>query len=441
MELRKSISTGVGYFEPLNYIHLAERTLNKKLGVIETHPIQYHAPVYRVLQQELGVSVTAIYGSDFSVAGYRDAEFGATFRWDTDLLSGYDAKFLTRVADGGARAAEQVSARGLREQLRAANPDAVMLVGYSPRFHRDAFFAARRGGCPLLFRGETSDHAVTRSFVKQTARDFALRAFYSQFRALLYVGARSREHFLRLGAAPTRLFFSPYCVDTTPFQLEDAARERLRAMTRAELGIAPHEQVLLFSGKLAPRKDPALLVRAVKNFSEQWRAETHVLFVGDGELRKELSALADEAPRVNAHFVGFQNQTQLSRFFHAADIFVLPSRIGETWGLVVNEALHHGLPCVVSDRVGSAPDLVIPNETGEIFRAEDENDLTRALERALGISSGARNLGAAQIDFSQQRLEMTATLRATCVRRAEMYSTRRAAEGIARAFEFAVGSR
>ncbi len=386
-----------------------------RLAVVETHPIQYHAPVYRVLEQEFKIPVTVLYGSDLSVVGYHDAEFGATFHWDTDLLSGYDAKFLARVEHGGARAADQVSARGLGKPLRAVNPDAVMLVGYSPRFHRDAFFAARRGGYPLLFRGETTDHAVKRSFVKGTVRDFALRAFYSQFRALLYVGARSREHFLRLGVSASRLFFSPYCVDTTPFRLDDAAHKPLRATTRNELGIAAHEHVFLFAGKLSPRKAPDLVLRAVENFPEPLRAQTHVLFIGDGELRRELSALAD-ASRVRAHFVGFQNQMQLSRFYHAADVLVLPSRVGETWGLVVNEALHHGLPCVVSDRVGGAPDLIVPHETGEIFRADDVEDLTRALHHVLtrvGDENG----------------------RAQCVARAEMYSTRRAAQGIVEALE------
>ena len=46
------------------------------LAVIESHPVQYHAPVYRAVQRDFGVPVTAIYGSDFSVAGYRDREFG-----------------------------------------------------------------------------------------------------------------------------------------------------------------------------------------------------------------------------------------------------------------------------------------------------------------------------------------------------------------------------
>src|SRR5919198_3738842 len=97
------------------------------LAVIETHPIQYHAPVYRALQGSFGVPVTAIYGSDFSVAGYRDQEFGATFAWDTDLLSGYQPLFLSRVAEGGARSVEQVSARGLKQALRLVAPSATLV--------------------------------------------------------------------------------------------------------------------------------------------------------------------------------------------------------------------------------------------------------------------------------------------------------------------------
>ena len=73
------------------------------LCVIETHPIQYHAPVWREVQQAHGIPVTAIYGSDFSVAGYRDREFNTTFQWDTDLLSGYTPMFLSRANVGGAR--------------------------------------------------------------------------------------------------------------------------------------------------------------------------------------------------------------------------------------------------------------------------------------------------------------------------------------------------
>ena len=75
------------------------------------------------------------------------------------------------------------------------------------------------------------------------------------------------------------------------------------------------------------------------------------------------------------------NQSQLGRIYAVADCLVLPSDWGETWGLVVNEALATGLPCVVSDRVGAAPDLVVPGASGDIFRMADIAGLAAALER------------------------------------------------------------
>lgn len=336
---------------------------SETLVVIETHPIQYHAPVYRVLQQQFGVPVTAIYGSDFSVKGYRDKEFGVTFAWDTDLLGGYTSRFLSE------------SSLSLAAHLREVAPAAVLVVGYSPRFHRDAFFQAWRGGYPILFRAETTDHARSRSSLKSWSRDRALQWYYSRCARLLYIGEQSRAHYRRLGCAEEKLIFAPYCVDTTPFACDAASRQRLRAETRAQLGIPAEQRVALFVGKLSTRKGPDLLLQALP---PGWAA----IFVGDGELRAEL---ARQAGQRAIHFVGFQNQTQLSRYYHAADVFALPSVASETWGLVVNEALHHGVPVVVSDAVGCAPDLVVPGKTGEVCATGSVMALQAALLRAVAV--------------------------------------------------------
>lgn len=397
--------------------------MRARLAVIETHPIQYHAPLYRMLEQAFGIPVTAIYGSDFSVAGYRDAEFGAVFQWDTDLLSGYDARFLSTVAKGGAGSAELVTTEGLGEMLDALKPAAVMLVGYSPKFHRDAFWTAWRHKDPLLFRGETTDHARQRSAWKQWARATMLRWYYARFGALLYVGQRSRRHFEALGVPAAKLFFSPYCVDTAPFRLNE--HDTLRAETRAAYGIAPHRRVVLLVGKLVAVKTPEMVLQAMKQlatdaaFAE--RDTLTLLVVGDGELRAAMETLAAETPQIDARFVGFQNQSALTRFYHAADVLVMPSR-GDTWGLVVNEALYHGVPCVVSDRVGCAPDLVTAGETGEVFRFNAAGDLAAALRRALGYTGREETRGA-------------------CLRRAEEYGMKRAAQGIAEAFERVIQGR
>jgi glycosyltransferase involved in cell wall biosynthesis len=390
------------------------------LVVIETHPVQYHAPVYRALQQQFGVPVTAVYGSDFSVAGYRDREFGEKFAWDSDLVGGYSAEFLARQEEGGPGTAEETTTRGLADVLRRLQPAAILLLGYSPRFYWHAFAAARRTGCPLLFRAETTDHARSRSRLKSWLRDRMLKSLYRRCARLLYVGKRSRLHYERLGCTDEQLLFSPYCVDLAPFRPSESDRDELREPTRQALGVLAGKKIILFSGKLSRRKGVDMLMQAVKHLPDDVRKQIVLVFLGNGELRGELEACARSVPEIATWFVGFQNQTRLSSYYHAADLLVLPSIHSETWGLVVNESLHHGVPAVVSEAVGCAPDLIEPGVTGEVCAAGSVSDLAAAIARALSWSGLER-------------------VRSQCRARIAAYTIERAAEGIALAFSTVTG--
>lgn len=392
------------------------------LVVVETHPVQYHAPVYRILQEQFQIPVKAIYGSDFSIIGYHDIGFNRTFAWDTDLTSGYTALFLSRSTEGGARSMAEVSSAGLTAALKVVDPAAVLLVGYYPRFYQEAFWHIWRAGYPLLFRAETTDHAGGRSLFKRLGRDVMLRWFYRRCSALLYIGHRSYQHYQRLLNESTSLFFSPYCVDTESFRATETDRVALRAVTRQSLDVREHERAILFAGKLVSKKAPELLLKAVKQLPLEERKRTIVLFLGDGPRRVHLRHMADEAPRVEVRFIGFCNQRELSPFYHAADLLVLPSRIGETWGLVVNEALHHGVPCLVSDAVGCAPDLVKPGWTGEVFPSGSSLELAWAIMRA-------------------ERLVGCSQVRQQCRQWVAKYTIEEAAAGIAEAFSWVTGQK
>jgi len=361
-----------------------------RLVTVETHPIQYHAPIWRLLGERHGIRVTAVYGSDFSVAGYRDREFGSQFAWDTDLMSGYEPVFLSRSAEGGAKTAEAVRTRGLKRALRAAHADAVLLVGYSPLFYGAACAHALGLGIPVLFRGETTDHARSRGGLAAFVRDQALRRLYARCARVLYIGERSRRHFERLGCRAEKTVFSPYGVDTTPFRCDAGARRELRGATRGRLGIDPAERVLLFCGKLSPRKGVDRILPALAGLARSTGLRARALFLGSGELESALREQA-RATGVPATFTGFQNQSRLSGHYHASDALVLPSRHSETWGLVVNEALHHGIPCAVSAAVGCAPDLIEPGRTGEVFD-DPEPSLVAALERVFAYAYTAADL-------------------------------------------------
>jgi glycosyltransferase involved in cell wall biosynthesis len=383
--------------------------------VITTHPVQYHAPVYKAVTSRCGLRVHTIYGSDFSIAGYFDDRFKTTFAWDADLVSGEDCTFLARVSEGGARSSGALSAKGLSKALKDVRLGAVLLTGYSGRFHIRAFYEVVRRGYPVLFRAETTDHTVARSHLKSWIRDTSLRWLYSRCQRLLPVGDHSRRHYLRLGCPEAKLFFSPYCVDTAHFQCGEDHRAATRPGVRQTLGVADQDIAVLFVGKLYRHKGVHVLVDAIKRLPAEERDRVAVIVVGDGEERRALEEQAGfgMAP-VRVRFVGFKNQHELSPYYHAADLLALPSR-SETWGLVVNEALHHGVPCVVTDTVGCAADLVDSGVTGEIGAANSVDEFARALRRGFALVGRSG-------------------IRAQCRAKVDSYTVPCAADGIAEAY-------
>jgi glycosyltransferase involved in cell wall biosynthesis len=108
-----------------------------------------------------------------------------------------------------------------------------------------------------------------------------------------------------------------------------------------------------------------------------------LVFVGDGLLRGELERYAADRGLTKVRFPGFKNQLELSAYYAMADVFVLPSGMGETWGLVVNEAMCFGLPVVVSDMVGCGADLVNHGENGFVFPLGDSERLAKYLSEVL----------------------------------------------------------
>ena len=107
----------------------SERT---RIAVLNSHPIQYFAPLYAYLYAAPDLDLTALYLSDFSVRGGWDVGFGQDVKWDVDLLAGYRSVFLgdaarTREPGGSGRSLPRSLERGLAvsEAMCASLPVAV----------------------------------------------------------------------------------------------------------------------------------------------------------------------------------------------------------------------------------------------------------------------------------------------------------------------------
>jgi glycosyltransferase involved in cell wall biosynthesis len=207
-----------------------------------------------------------------------------------------------------------------------------------------------------------------------------LRFLYRQFAAVTFVGQANRDYFRTLGVPDSRLFFAPHAVDAVRFNSGDANARQEAERLRAELGLQG-KRILLFAGKFQPGKQPVELLRA---FVALAPANAALLFVGDGPEKSTLESIAREHPGAPVRFLPFANQSEMPARYLLGDVFVLPSRgFYETWGLAINEAMHLGRPCLVSDRVGCQRDLVFDGVTGWVFRADDTAHLREKMAEAI----------------------------------------------------------
>lgn len=382
----------------------------QRLAVVVSHPIQYYSPWFRWMSAH-GWTLRVFYLWDFGVAGREDPEFGRTVVWDVDLLSGHEHEFVPNIA----RIPGTGHFRGLDnpllgQRLRDWRPDAILLFGYKYATHLRLILTSDR---PLIFRGDS--HLLDAPSVPWLKRELLTR-LYGRFAAVTCVGRANRDYFRAFGVPPEKLFLAPHCVDAARFTATPGLLARAAAL-KAELGLGGL-RIVLFAGKLIAKKQPRELLEA---FLALDAPSTALVFVGDGEELPALRSLAATRPDKNVRFLLFANQSEMPVRYLLADILALPSRgPEETWGLAVNEAMHLGVPCLVSDRVGCQRDLVTEGETGWVFSAGSRMGLTDALSRALaGIAADA------------------AGFRARVAARIAGYTYEAAASGLARALRHA----
>lgn len=135
---------------------------------------------------------------------------------------------------------------------------------------------------------------------------------------------------------------------------------------------------ILTVGRQIPKKNFLLLLNAYQNYTSKSVTPKELVLVGNGPEHELLVDFVEKNRLNTVKFLPFKSQDELKNLFQKAYYFVLPSRHGETWGLVVNEAMATGLPVVVSNQVGCASTLVKEGVNGYTFSPNNVNELARS---------------------------------------------------------------
>ncbi len=281
----------------------------KSLAIITTHPIQYNAPLFRLIQEREKINLKVFYTWSQALEKFEDPDFGQSVQWDIPLLEGYEWEAVNNVANKpSSKSFFGVDNPELIAKIKAFNPDAILVFGWNHKSHLQVM-RHFKGRIPIWFRGDSTlldynyqslsaiissqrpasfrpkqseePESQTKSpftfhlspftsWLKFKLRTAFLKKIYSHIDKAFYVGTHNKAYYLHHGLKEDQLVYAPHAVDNERFSdNEERQYEKKARQWRRELGIPDEAKVILFAGKFEPKKNPGILIDAVVEINNQ----------------------------------------------------------------------------------------------------------------------------------------------------------------------------
>jgi glycosyltransferase involved in cell wall biosynthesis len=364
-----------------------------------SHPIQYFSPLLKELDKVTGLEV--YYYSDASLKTGVDSGFGKKISWDIPLLEGYKYTFLKNYRRNRGLNSRflDVWNPGVWNVVRKSKARIVWVNDWTYSSTWLVLLAAKFFGKEVWLRADNpANQELNKSrklllIKKMIFKHFLLRFFVDK---CLNTGKQSRLFFNFYGVHDERQIYTPHAVDNNYFRRSALGNYGQVLAFKQRLGIPKEKKVILFAGKYIPKKRPIDLLQA---FIDLKSDNYYLVLVGEGELRPEMEQLIQSHDLKNVLLTGFINQSEIPSYYSIADVFVMCSGAGETWGLAVNEAMNFAKPIIISDTCGCSVDLVKHGENGFIFKEGNKEQLAAYLQKTLDDEAFCKKAGQKSVDI------------------------------------------
>jgi glycosyltransferase involved in cell wall biosynthesis len=350
-----------------------------RLGVVFTHPTQHHAPLWRQLNQQPGVSVTALYLCNENQVG-GDRHLGSSQPWDVDLLSGYEHEFLKTVTGKVAsKTAKALLNPDLISWLTKENFDAVFLPSFYTLSYRLTVLLCKLRGIPLIMQ---NDATIITDAHYSRLRKIILPILYPLMYGLADYWISSGDHnaiyLHHYGVAHEKMVRGCYPVDRERFEQTIAQNQEEIQKIRSSLCFNTDTVLYGFTGKYIERKNPFEFIEGIAKAHQKDQRIRGIMIGGgalEAEINKRLATMNGEVLNV-----GFVNQSKLPLYYAAMDVFVAASK-SDPHPLVVSEAMAAGCPAILSDRCGNwgYRDTVQHRHNGLVYPCGNSQALAEAI--------------------------------------------------------------
>ena len=267
----------------------------------------------------------------------------------------------------------------IRIRNAADQCDLLICSDYSNRWNQKALHAFHRKKKPAIMHAD-GGLAIPRGLL-----DFAIRAVMKQYDWYLSSGITVNQRYFGYYHVPREKIFTYHFACMSEQELLDCAGKRLEKQAcRKKIGISD-KPMILSVGQQIPRKGYDLLVQAMEGI------DAEAMIIG-GTPEQKVQEYLSAHHMSNVHFLPFMNKQELSDYYAAADLFVLPTRY-DIWGLVINEALSFGLPVLSTDRCMAAAEFAERYQAAEVIPAENADLLQKKIRELLEDEAHRDQLG------------------------------------------------
>lgn len=353
---------------------------NKKhrLLIVNTHPVDYHLPIYRHLSANPRFDVTVNFLLDVFSKEYTEAEEGWSNSYHKNFLNGYNSKFLHNFSLKAGDSFFGVFNPQVIWPILFGRYDYILLFGYNYATLPLVWLSALLSGTPVVFKGEADKLPLKLTLINR-AKKLLRTVFFSSINGFAYSFERNAEFFKQHGVKNNRLFFAPCSVDNA--KMQKLKRKASSSSWKQRNGITEDTPIFLFCGRLNERKGIEIVLRAFIKFHATNR-KAMLVIVGSGNLQAKLEQkirFHDLSSRVI--LTGFLGHPELADIFYGTHALILPST-SDPSPKIINELMNFGKPVIVSKNVGTAGDLVRHGENGYIVNPSVQN-IADAMENIL----------------------------------------------------------
>ena len=253
-------------------------------------------------------------------------------------------------------------------------PDVLISLYAEPSFLTGWAIARLRGTKTAFWCEVTWDKMVQRRTWKEWLKRVVLPSAF----ATIGAGEDGRAYAMRYGVPAHRALSLIHVIDVEHFASGRSKVWEERDLIRTQLGLK--STTFIYVGRLWWGKGINYLLEAFGEVQRRAAGEVSLLLVGDGPEEIRLRQICQECGIRNVVFAGFHQKPEMPRYYAIADVFVFPT-LGDTYGLVVDEAMACSLPVISTSAVGEIHDRVEDGVNGYIVPPEDSTVLAERMLR------------------------------------------------------------